>query len=317
MKKLILSVIPLVIICILFSGIFLSGRFYNSVIISENYIEPDSSYAAYFPLNIGNTYIYLNTTTSLPPIPPYKSKARITKDTMIAGKKYFYCNNFPFIGTGWVRFDTATGNLLLRSSPGCSIYSNDKIIDSLRSKINNQITCQFGVWYTRRCLDTAMTNIFNMSKKSILFLHDGLMYGNMRFAKNFGIIYYCAGEPPPCSSDKNLLGCIINGVVYGDTSMTFVKTIIDPVPNEYRLYQNYPNPFNPATNIKFAIPKNEFVKITAFDMLGKEIETLVNERLAPGTYETNWNASNYPSGIYFYRLQADDFSETKRMTLIK
>jgi hypothetical protein len=96
-----------------------------------------------------------------------------------------------------------------------------------------------------------------------------------------------------------------------------IKNISSEIPSSYSLQQNYPNPFNPATNIKFAIPKNEFVKITVFDMLGKEIETLVNEQLAPGTYETNWNASNYPSGVYFYKLSAGDFSETKKMLLLK
>jgi hypothetical protein len=96
-----------------------------------------------------------------------------------------------------------------------------------------------------------------------------------------------------------------------------IQNISTEIPSAYSLSQNYPNPFNPATNIKFAIPKNEFVKITVFDMLGKEIETLVNEQLQPGTYETNWNASNYPSGVYFYKLSAGDFSETKKMLLLK
>jgi photosystem II stability/assembly factor-like uncharacterized protein len=99
--------------------------------------------------------------------------------------------------------------------------------------------------------------------------------------------------------------------------ITFVNTNSNYIPDKYFLFQNYPNPFNPATNIKFAIPKNEFVKITVFDMLGKELETLVNEQLQSGTYETNWNASNYPSGVYFYKLSAGDFSETKMMLLIK
>jgi hypothetical protein len=96
-----------------------------------------------------------------------------------------------------------------------------------------------------------------------------------------------------------------------------IQNISTEIPSSYSLSQNYPNPFNPTTNIKFAIPKNEFVKITVFDILGKELETLLNEQLQPGTYETNWNASNYPSGVYFYRLTTGDFSETKRMLMIK
>jgi photosystem II stability/assembly factor-like uncharacterized protein len=96
-----------------------------------------------------------------------------------------------------------------------------------------------------------------------------------------------------------------------------VQNISSEIPSSFSLQQNYPNPFNPTTNIKFAIPKNEFVKITVFDILGKELETLVNEQLQPGTYETNWNASNYPSGVYFYKLITKGFTETKKMFLIK
>ena len=85
----------------------------------------------------------------------------------------------------------------------------------------------------------------------------------------------------------------------------------------YRLYQNYPNPFNPVTNIKFGIPRSAVVKIIIYDMLGKEIATLVNEKLAPSTYEVDWDASKYPSGVYFYKLVTGDFVEVKKMLLVK
>jgi len=85
--------------------------------------------------------------------------------------------------------------------------------------------------------------------------------------------------------------------------------------------QNYPNPFNPSTNINFAIPKSSYVKLTIFDILGREVATIVNEKLNAGTYNTNWSAeggaSKYSSGVYFYKLEAVDFIETKKMILIK
>ncbi len=96
-----------------------------------------------------------------------------------------------------------------------------------------------------------------------------------------------------------------------------IKNITSEIPMSFSLGQNYPNPFNPTTNIKFALPKSSIVKITVFDITGKEIETLVNEQLQAGTYETKWNASNYPSGVYFYKLTTDGFIETKRMLMIK
>ena len=81
--------------------------------------------------------------------------------------------------------------------------------------------------------------------------------------------------------------------------------------------QNYPNPFNPSTKIKFEIKDSRFTILKIYDILGKEIETLVNEKLSPGTYEVNWNASQYPSGVYFYRLDANGFSDMKKMILMK
>jgi hypothetical protein len=89
------------------------------------------------------------------------------------------------------------------------------------------------------------------------------------------------------------------------------------VANKIYLYQNYPNPFNPNTNIKFQIKETRFVTLKIYNILGKEVATLVNEKQTPGTYEINWNALEYPSGVYFYKLTSGDYTETKRMVLIK
>lgn len=88
-------------------------------------------------------------------------------------------------------------------------------------------------------------------------------------------------------------------------------------PNSFKLSQNYPNPFNPTTKISFRIPKNGFVTLKVYDITGKEVAVLVNESLSPGTYETTFDASQFTSGVYFYRLSTKDFSETKKMLLIK
>lgn len=97
-------------------------------------------------------------------------------------------------------------------------------------------------------------------------------------------------------------------------------------PSEYKLFDAYPNPFNPSANIKYQIVnsengkwkmENSLVILKIYNIMGKEIVTLVNEKQSPGIYEINWDASNYPSGIYFYRLTADKFSETKKLILLK
>jgi hypothetical protein len=87
--------------------------------------------------------------------------------------------------------------------------------------------------------------------------------------------------------------------------------------NEFSLGQNYPNPFNPGTMIKFDIPKSALVKLTIYDVLGKEVAVLVNENLTAGSYSAELNASNLPSGVYFYKLSAGDYTATKKMVLIK
>jgi hypothetical protein len=89
------------------------------------------------------------------------------------------------------------------------------------------------------------------------------------------------------------------------------------VPNSFYLSQNYPNPFNPSTSIKFDLPIASSVKLTVYDILGRETASLVNEYLKAGSYEVNWNASDISSGIYFYKLVSSKFTETKKMMLVK
>ena len=88
-------------------------------------------------------------------------------------------------------------------------------------------------------------------------------------------------------------------------------------PNEFKLYQNYPNPFNPATIISFFIPCSEFVQLKIYDMLGTEINTLLNEYMQAGNYQIELDASNLPGGVYFYKIISGSFSKTKKMILLK
>jgi hypothetical protein len=88
-------------------------------------------------------------------------------------------------------------------------------------------------------------------------------------------------------------------------------------PSEFRLFQNHPNPFNPTTKIKYQIPKQSFVTLKVYDVLGNEIVTLVNEEKSAGEYEINFKANELPSGIYFYKLTAHNFTKIRKMLLIK
>ncbi len=105
--------------------------------------------------------------------------------------------------------------------------------------------------------------------------------------------------------------------------VTFVRTsvginvISSVVPEQYSLGDNYPNPFNPSTKIKFAIPSSGNVELNVYDSRGSLVGKLVNQKLNAGLYEYEFSAANLPSGVYFYRLNAQDFVQTKRMVLVK
>ena len=88
-------------------------------------------------------------------------------------------------------------------------------------------------------------------------------------------------------------------------------------PENFRLEQNYPNPFNPTTTIKYSIPESGIVSLKFYDILGNEVASLVNEEKAPGVYSVTFDAGNLSSGVYFYKIQAGKFTESKKMTLIK
>lgn len=96
-----------------------------------------------------------------------------------------------------------------------------------------------------------------------------------------------------------------------------IQNISSEIPGAFSLKQNYPNPFNPETNIQFSLPKSEFVSIKVYDILGKEIASLVNEQKPAGTYQVDYKAMNLTSGVYFYKMQAGAFTDIKRMTLLK
>ncbi|MCH7974192.1 MAG: T9SS type A sorting domain-containing protein [Bacteroidetes bacterium] len=99
--------------------------------------------------------------------------------------------------------------------------------------------------------------------------------------------------------------------------ITDVKEISNSIPNNFVLSQNYPNPFNPSTNINFSVPLSSFVIVKVYDVLGKEVASLVNEELKAGSYKFNFNAKGLTSGVYFYRLTAGNFTQTKKMILLR
>ncbi|MEO8210830.1 MAG: T9SS type A sorting domain-containing protein, partial [bacterium] len=146
----------------------------------------------------------------------------------------------------------------------------------------------------------------------INYISDFLWFSNSinKTSDNGFVIAGMAG----LEKDLNILVIKTDSIGYAPVS---IKNINSELPASFKLYQNYPNPFNPGTNIKYQIVNSNFVELKIYDVLGKQVATLVNQKQSAGTYSVDWNASNFPSGVYFYSIKAGSFKETKRMILLK
>ena len=212
---------------------------------------------------------------------------------------------------------TNTGNILYAGSDSGVYYSSDNGSTWVHSSLTNQRIYS---------LITFLNYVFAGSNGNGLYLSTD--FGTSWIQRNEGMIiapiikaiyifnYYIFAGTQQGLIYRRPLGELIG-----------VKPISEEIPIAFALYQNYPNPFNPVTKIKFSIPflplgKGEaegvgVVTLNIYDILGREVATLVNEKLSPGTYEVEWNGSNYSSGIYFYKFSAGEFMETRKMLLVK
>ena len=122
------------------------------------------------------------------------------------------------------------------------------------------------------------------------------------------------------TAGTTLVGTISSSVQWlAITGNTFVgiNQIGTEIPSEFSLNQNYPNPFNPGTKISFSIAKSEFINIAVYDMLGRVVTELVNEKMSPGDYNVGWNSTGLPGGVYFYKMTSKSFTCVKKMVLVK
>ncbi|HEX2788604.1 MAG TPA: T9SS type A sorting domain-containing protein [Ignavibacteria bacterium] len=286
----------------------------------------DTTAAKFYPLAIGNSYTYvkqqLHDLGCLPMQIYGNYRVKITRDTILNnGKKYFVFEGWNNIlstpNWRYQRIDSSTMNVYFFDET----VSLDRLMDSLKAQLGdtfkcNRFTTTHWAWAKFQNQNTGFiygqNRIFRnyparASAPTQLLeynLVEGIGFRSFSMCELGGVTYYTKGA-------------VINGIVYGDTSLTHVQQIGSAVPDKFELMQNYPNPFNPSTNFEFRIADFGFVKLKIFDMLGKELETLVNENLNLGIYQVQWNAKNFPSGVYFYRLETNDFKDVKRMVILK
>lgn len=288
----------------------------------------------FFPMAVGNKYIYYNSWSTLGGGGSRFETSQITRDTTAYGRKYFWAVNFPFINNKWIREDTITGSLYSLDKTGsCSYYDHEVIIDSLLSGLGDSTKNCLSSSSRPLCMDTSYINIFGSLRQKKRFdvncsappVFNCSLYRT--YLDSIGIYSYfnaSNGGGGGGQSSWQLRGGVRNGVVFGDTSTVIgLINISTEIPDNYMLSQNYPNPFNPVTNIIYSIKPNgknsvSKVRIAVYDLKGSEIAALVNEEQSAGTYRIDFSGSEYSSGMYFYSLIVDGITvETKKMVLLK
>ena len=274
----------------------------------------DTTSVKYIPLAVGNVYKYHFSSSGGM---NYDYKCRISRDTIIDLRKYYVFSGYY---SGLNRYDSLTGNYYRRSGSGyCSYSPNEILVDSLASRKRDTTKNCVAAPYKRICTDTNNGTLFGIIVKSKSFTQYGFEGSeSFTYCTGFGRTNYTIQDIGGFGAEW-LVGCYINGILYGDTTLTGITNLNAGIPDKFALYQNYPNPFNPATKIKFDIAGRSVGQtfLSVYDITGREIQTLVNESLQPGTYEVTFDGSSFTSGIYFYQLKAGEYIGVKKLVLIK
>jgi hypothetical protein len=276
----------------------------------------------YYPLSVGNKWVYYVTIWSGSMLESDVSTAEVLYDTLMTnGKKYFFVKRGD-----WLKFEDA----FERVGDDGFIYRYDTQVNE--EYVDDDLAMRKYIWGDtlflgddsyKYCYDIYDKEIFDSVKKTKLIIEYDFPLGiSYEFSYGIGLSKIYTGADF-IDVNARLRGAVLDGIVYGDTTVVGIEPD-ESLPSEYWLGQNYPNPFsknsggNSSTTIKFSIPLSAAVAtLKIYDILGKEIATLVNEKLSAGKYEVKFDGRNLPSGIYFYRLQTGKFNATKKMLLVK
>jgi hypothetical protein len=274
----------------------------------------------YYPLAIGNKWVYNEYQWGQLANRLIKE---IATDTMLPnGKRYYALSEYFYGGGGPVlsyeRIDSINGKVY-RYDEWPGIPDSEYVIDDLLAEVGDTAySYRLSLPYDGFTIVIGETTFekwgINKSKKvlkeyiwnePVYSLVKDIGLDSLYFHDAFGDYY------------TTLKGCIIDGVVYGDTTVVSVEDKEIPIATSFKLEQNYPNPFNPSTVISYRLPVISNVTLIVYDVLGNEITTLVNEEKSVGVYEVEFNATGLPSGIYFYKLTAGEYNQTQKMIYLK
>ncbi len=286
----------------------------------------------FYPLAIGNKWIYDEYYFSNGNLVHYLFIREVNGIYLEPnGQLYYilkaYSLGQPGEGISYERIDSSSAKIY-RYDENLGLPNNEYMIDDLLAEPGDTVFSHrmgFSASGFTIVLDESSFEKWGLIKTKRVFVqHNGLPEPFYSLSEDIGLDSMYFDFTNGSTNTYSLKGCIIDGTVYGDTTVVSVEDDEPPLPFEFELAQNYPNPFNPSTTIKYQIPKLSFVTIKVYDVLGNEIVTLVNEEKPVGSYDIEFNATNLPSGIYFYQLRvypagggAGNFIQTRKMVLLK
>ena len=278
-------------------------------------LQIEGTAAISFPLNVGNKWYYQAGSTRNE---FYYGVIKEITDTLSNGfrevtSKYYYQDSIHVSKEFWAYLNS---KFYFNSTAPSLNYAYRCFDDSL-----SKDTCISDY----ECWSLIEYRIFNMA--DTVQAYENFKLGHLSSSADrittfpgIGIVMKEFIVNPPYIKDSTyLIGIYKDGEVLGDTIIKNTVDIDDnlPLPSKFYLCQNYPNPFNPSTKIEYSIPKTSFVTLKVYDILGREVATLVNEEKSGGKYEVEFNGNGLSSGIYFYKLQAGNYTSVKIMILIK
>jgi len=232
-------------------------------------------------LNVNDTIYYTYRDSAIFPI-SYSNQKHICWDST---GLLLYQNNEP-----WIDFTQPVGDTLVWHSA----LDTNRLRYQIIISDTTTIVTPMGIF--ENCL-TVMFDSPNVTDDRAIYT----------FAPSIGIVHFYLDYHPP--HEGQLVSAIIDGHTLG--------TYDQEVAYNYRMIQNFPNPFNPITTIRYELPERSFVRILVYDVMGKEVTTLASEMQEPGLRFVRWDATNIASGVYFYRIMAGEFFQTKKMLLLK
>ena len=279
----------------------------------------------YYPLNIGNKWVFNFTNIEYLPFPFYTTdvfKREIVNSVIKENNKLYYQIDQKFLSsdlitTFYERIDSGTGKIFRyeESSPDSEVIIDDLLGEPGDSLMVNR----FEPYFTG--IPTIFDQVeayseFGLTSTKITYIYSGLLIAKYSLVNKVGLEHILLGYDF-ASDIYDMKGFSINGIVYGDTTLSDVEPNPQNLPSYFELFQNYPNPFNPITKIRWQSPVSAYQTLKVYDVLGNEVATLIDEYRNAGNYEIQFDASQFASGVYYYQLLAGDFVDTKKMILLK